>query len=418
MVRVDRPEEQAAIAGTYGVRQDDATPKRNVWRVVAVCLITVACLALVVGTYAAFLTDKDATERDFIEYWAAGQQLIHGANPYDAVAILRLQRAAGLEEQKPKITFSPPTLLLITLPLGFFSPKVGLILWLLVLVTCLILSIWLIWVLCGRPDSGLHYCGFLFAPAAACLMAGQLGIFLLLGVVVFLRLYKSHPYVAGMALLPCAWKPHLFFPFFAALLLWSVMRKEYRIFAGFFLMVVLSCAAITRLNTHVWSQYSEMMRATGVLHAFVPTLSVTLRFLIDRNAVWLQFVPEAAACVWALWYFWTRRTRWDWMDHGLLVLLVSFLCAPYAWFSDEAVLLAPVLAGVFRASETRRSLVPIGFIAGLALLEVSTVGKMASAYYLWTTPAWLAWYLFANWTRGEQRTVVIAMRKQGHISSG
>jgi len=404
MVRINKLEDQA-IAGTCDNRQVDSTPERSVWRTIAVCLITVACLALVVGMYAAFLTDKDATQRDFIEYWATGQQLIHGANPYDPVAVLHLQQAAGLEGRKPKVTFSPPILLLITLPLGVLSPKTGLILWLLVLVTCLIVSIWLIWLLCDRPENGLHYCGFLFAPAVACLMAGQLGILLLLGIAVFLRLYKLHPYLAGAALLPCAWKPHLFLPFFVVLLLWSVSRREYRILAGFSLLVLLSCAAITRLDRHVWSQYSEMMSETGVLHAFVPTLSVALRVLIDRNAAWLQFVPEAVAGLWAAWYFWTRRERWDWMDQGLLVLLVSFLCTPYGWFSDEAVLLVPVLAGVFRAPANGRSLWPIGAIAALALVEVSAVGHMASAYYLWTTPAWLGWYLYATRTRRGRREV-------------
>ena len=139
-----------------------------------------------------------------------------------------------------------------------------------------------------------------------------------------------------------------------------------------------------------------------MLHAFVPTLSVTFRFLVDRNAVWLQFLPETAACGWAIWYFCTRRTRWNWMDQGMLVLLVSAACTPYAWFSDEAVLLPAVLAGVYRALDSGRSIVPIGLIAGIALIEVCAVGRMASAFYLWTVPAWLAWYLYATWSNGNQ----------------
>ena len=33
-------------------------------------------------------------EQDFITYWTAGQQLVHGANPYDDTAILPLERLA------------------------------------------------------------------------------------------------------------------------------------------------------------------------------------------------------------------------------------------------------------------------------------------------------------------------------------
>lgn len=370
---------------------------KRVWRGIAAGCIAVACLGLVVAMFVAFLSDKDAADRDFIEYWAAGQQLVHGADPYDHAAIFALQQHAGLKEDRPKITFSPPPLLVITLPLGFVTPKTGLIFFLLIVVGGLMASIWLIWALFGRPDSGLQLCGFVFAPAAACLMAGQLGIFLLLGVTLFLYLEERLPYLAGAALLPCAWKPHLFTPFFVVLLLWCVGRKRYQSLVGLVLMLALSCATITLVDGSVWLEYSRMMKETGVLHAFVPTLSVTLRFLIAPHAVWLQFVPELAACIWAAWYFWTWRDRWSWLDHGLLVLLVGFVCTPYGWFSDEAVLLIPVLGGVFRASETGRSLVPVALIAGLALVEITLLGHMSRAYYLWTPAAWMAWYLYATW---------------------
>jgi hypothetical protein len=376
--------------------------KTSPLRVVAAACIVAACFCFVVGMFVVFLNDKSAAQRDFIEYWAAGQQLTRGANPYDATAILQLERAVGLDGDQPKVTFSPPVALFLALPLGFVSPKAGLILWLLVLVASLSASIWILWILHGRPDSGLHLCGYLFAPAVACLMAGQLGIFLLLGIVLFLYFHESWPYLAGAALLPCALKPHLFLPFSIVLLLWLVRRKAYRILAGFFAIVLACCALTLCFDIHVWSQYSQMMSTTGVLYAFVPTLSVALRFLIDRNAVWLQFLPEAAGCGWAIWYFWTRRTRWSWMDQGLLVLLVSAACTPYAWFSDEAMLLPAVLSGVYRAADSRRSLVPIGLIAGVALIEVYAVGRMASAFYLWTVPAWLGWYLYATWSKGNK----------------
>lgn len=82
--------------------------KRNPWRVLAAAAIVAAGVCFVTGVYVAGLSDKSATERDFIQYWAAGQQLVHGANPYDIAAILRIERAAGLDGNQPKVTFSPP----------------------------------------------------------------------------------------------------------------------------------------------------------------------------------------------------------------------------------------------------------------------------------------------------------------------
>jgi hypothetical protein len=372
------------------------TPKIDHGRVVAASGIVVAGFCLVACILFFGLSDKSAAKRDFIEYWAAGQQLIHGANPYDGAAILQLERSVGFEGDRPKITFSPPVAFFVALPLGFVSAKTGLILWSLALLTSLSLSIWILWILNGRPDSRYHLLGYLFAPALACQMAGQLGTFILLGVVLFLYFHRSRPFLAGTALLPCALKPHLFLPFAVVLLLWTIERKAYRILAGFAATLLASCALTLYFDSDVWSQYSRMMRETGVLNAFVPTLSMLFRFLVDRNAVWLQFLFEAGGCVWAIWYFWTRRSRWSWTDQGLLVLLVSAACTPYGWFSDEAVLLPAVLAGVYRVVNSGRSLLPLGVIGGAALIEVLAEVKLTSPFYLWTVPAWLAWYLYAS----------------------
>jgi hypothetical protein len=112
--------------------------------------------------------------------------------------------------------------------------------------------------------------------------------------------------------------------------------------------------------------------------------------------VWIQFLPEIAACCWALWYFWKRRNHWSWMEHGLLLLLVSEMCAPYGWFTDETMALPAILYGVYCAVESRRSLLPLGLIAGIALIELFVGVQIISPYYLWTTPAWLAWFLYAT----------------------
>jgi hypothetical protein len=379
--------------------------KTNFLRKLAAACIVAAGFCLVAGLYIPLLSDKNASQRDFISYWAAGQQLVHGANPYDFEAIHRLERAAGREDNEPLLVMrNPPMAFFLALPLGLVSPKTGLILWLFILLALLSVSIWILWIINGRPDNRLHLLGYVFAPAVACLMAGQFGIFLLTGVVFFLYLHQSRPFFAGAALLLCALKPHLFLPFAVALLLWVVYRRAYRALAGFTAALLASCALSFGFDAHAWSQYSHMMHAGGALTEAVPVLSVTFRFLIDRNAVWLQFLPEAAACAWALWYFWTRRSRWSWIDQGLVLLLVSAVCTPFGWVTDEAMLLPAVLAGVYRAAGSGRSLLPLGLAAGAAMVEVFAGIPITSRFYLWTTPAWLACYLYATWNRGARTT--------------
>ena len=207
-------------------------------------------------------------------------------------------------------------------------------------------------------------------------------------------------------------KPHLFLPLAIVLLLWSFHRRTYRVLAAFLVTLLASCALTLCFDVHVWSQYFRMMAATEVMQDYVPTLSATLRFLVDRNAVWIQLIPEAAACLWAIWCFWTRRDRWDWMDRGLLVLLVSVVCTPHAWFTDESVVLPAVLAGVYRAADSGRSLVPFGIVAGVAMIEVMLAIPITSGYYLWTPLAWLAWYLYATRSKsapGELRDEAVGL---------
>ncbi|HEY9125897.1 MAG TPA: glycosyltransferase 87 family protein, partial [Acidobacteriaceae bacterium] len=160
----------------------------------------IAVGALFVGAVEYLSTSSEqTTERDFIQYWVIGQQLAHGANPYDAPAIVALEHSVGLAGPEPRISLSPPVVLWPMLPLGLFGPRVGFAAWSLLLLGCLSVINWLLWRLNGRPDSLLHLVGYAFAPAIVCVMSGQLSIFLLLGIVLFLTWHESRPLLAGAA---------------------------------------------------------------------------------------------------------------------------------------------------------------------------------------------------------------------------
>jgi hypothetical protein len=337
-----------------------------------------------------------AGNRDFIAYWAAGQQLVHGANPYSRTAVLRLEHAQALEGARPLMMRNPPLAFFLAWPLGFVSEQLGMILWLLMLVAALMASVRMLWVLNGRPSDRLHLLGYLFAPALACLMAGQSGIVLLLGITLFLSFHRTRPFLAGSALLLCSIKPHLFVAFGVVLLVWALRRRTYALLAGAATAIAASCALSFGLDFHAWPQYARMMLSAGIQREFVPSLSELFRLAIDRGAVWLQFVAAAAACGWAIWYFWSRHDRWNWMEHGLLLLLVSVATAPYAWFTDEVVVLPAMLAALYRASGSGRPVWPFGFFSGIALVEVMERVPLTSAFYLWTMPAWIVWYLYAT----------------------
>ena len=374
-------------------------------------ILAAACLAVAGVALLVFIArNNDAGQRDFISYWAAGQQLAHGADPYDSAAILREEAAAGFTQAEPLIMRNPPIAFLLALPLGYVTPNHGIILWFILLLASLVVSVRMLWMLNGRPDNRLHLLGYCFAPVMGCLMLGQFGLFLLLGVTLFLSFYRSRPLLAGAALVLCALKPHLFLPFAAVLLVWALTTRAYRILAGAAIGLLAATALAFAVDRHAWAQYAFMMNHAGMKDTALFTLSKYFRLLIDRDAFWLQFVPQTAACLWALWYFVTRRARWDWLDQGLVVLLVGAMCSPYSWFTDEAMLLPAVLAGLYRADRAARSLIPFGVIAVAAIAELLTNIPVASVFYLWTTPAWLLWYLYSTGKLGVFKSHSSAQR--------
>jgi hypothetical protein len=271
------------------------------------------------------------------------------------------------------------------------------------LIAALVTSIHLLWILNGRRSGQLHMLCYCFAPALICLVAGQIGIFLLLGIVLFLWLYRLRPFLAGAALVVCLLKPHLFLLFGTVLLLWVINTRRYRILAGFGTGLLAACVFALCLDPHAWSHYARMLALQRPTEPLVPSLSRMFRYYVHRDWVWLQFLPAVVGGCSSIWYFWSRRGRWNWLEHGSLLLLVSVACAPYAWITDESVLLPAILVSLYRATDSGRSLLPFALIVAAVLLEILRGAWIITPYFVWTAPAWLGWYLYATYDSVEQR---------------
>jgi uncharacterized protein len=375
-----------------------ATQKTNLrvvteFIVVGICTLAFALTAVGIGS----VLLKGNHVCDFVSFAAAGQQLVHHANPYDADAILRMEHSVGYPDGLPVLIMrNPPSALLLVLPLGFFGPRAGAMLWSLLLIACLATSVRLLWIMHGRPRDHLHLLAYSFAPALACLLAGQTALFALLGLVLFLHMHRTRPFVAGMSLWLCALKPHLFLPFGVVLLAWVILAKSYPALMGAALALGVSTAIIFTVEPLVWMDYVHMMSTARIEREAIPCLSVMFHLSVSPNTIWLQYLPAALGCAWALTYFRRHRDDWDWMEHGSPLMLVSVVVAPYAWFTDQAILIPALLHAVYLTRS--RSFVAILGLAS-AVIEVGIlrgIPLLHSAFYLWTAPAWLAWYLYAT----------------------
>jgi len=370
--------------------------------VVAVCTATFAFTTIGIGVA---LTSKDAAgSRDFVEYWAAGQQIVHRANPYDDAAIYALERSAGFPSGVPTLIMAnPPSALFLVLPLGVLGPRAGELFWEVLLIASLVVSIQMVRTMHGSPKNLKHLLALAFAPVLSCLLSGQVSIFVLLGLVLFLKLHRSYPFAAGASLWLCMLKPHLFLPFGLVLVVWIFISRSYKVLAGTLITLGLSSAIATILNPQIWEQYLQMMGTERVDRGIIPCLSAMLRLYVPPHTLWLQCLPAAVGCFWALAYFLKHRDDWDWLEHGSLLMLVSVFVAPYTWFMDQAVLIPALLHAVY-ATRSRILIAALALMSAAIEIEIlRNVPLLHSAFYAWTTPAWLAWYLIAH--RPERKFV-------------
>ena len=261
--------------------------------------------------FAVPLSGHMAGSRDFVAYWATGQQLVHHANPYDRNAVMEMEHSAGLAASGVLMMRNPPWALPLAYPLGFLGLRMAAILWSLLLLSCLPLSVRMVRILHGSPPNRIHWLALSFTPALICLVMGQTSLFALLGLVLFLRYHSTRPYAAGLSLWLCMLKPHLFLPFAAALAAWIVVSRSYKVLAGAATSIAVTSLAAFFIDPAAWQDYWRMMRAPNIEQEFVPCLSDAIRYWINPQATWLQYLPAGLCCIWALVYYWRRRAAWD-----------------------------------------------------------------------------------------------------------
>jgi hypothetical protein len=410
--------ETAESSAPETIPAENSGTRRKILRtIVALPFVTVCGLAsgFTAGTICLlFLLPNAPCTRDYIFYWATGQQVAHHANPYDAVATTQLERSAGLPPNlNPGVMRNPPWALPLVFPLGYLSLRVGWLLWALFLLACLVVSVYLLWSIYGRPRNRRYLLGYSFGPALICVIYGQTSLFALLGLVLFLRLHRTRPFLAGTSLWLCALKPHLFLPFSVVLVAWVLVSRSYKLLAGAVVAMAASCAITFAIDPLAWIQYSQFVRSSGIEWEYIPCLSFLLRLWLSPHSIWLQYLPAALGCAWALAYFWSRRHVWDWVKNGSPLMLVSILVAPYSWIYDQGLVIPALLRGAF-LTRSRNLLIALAFLSalvGLALFRSLSHSKDLVYWTYWSAPTWLIWYLVACAHSARWDRVRSALRK-------
>jgi len=347
----------------------------------------------VLGIAMLLLTGNHASGHDIFSYWAAAKLLHTGANPYDYAGVLALQRANGIPALFDALMVrNPPLMLPIVAPLGYLSLRMASLLWSSLLIGAFAVSCWALWDRRNKFPLLL----LLFGPALFCIMTGQSAIFCLLGVTLFLRFHKSRPFIAGICLFLCVLKPHLFIPVAVVFVAWCVFERNWRVPAGLGTALLAGLAIGFGLDHHGWSQYRAMMAAEPLQSEFVSCLSVALR-TAAHGKPWVQYVPCATASIVMLVIYIRNRAQWSWSVAGPVLLAVSVVFAPYAWITDQALL----LPAVWQVVACNRSALRLAAIISAAM-AIQFLGGVSlhSPGFLWSAPTWLALYLYGMrpWT--------------------
>lgn len=389
-------------------------------------LLTAAGVALaatlLAGQFRQFLNDPAIwPPDDFVEYWAAARLTLEGRNPYDPALLLPLQQAAGRDADEAVMMWNPPWSLAVVLPLGLLSAREAQLLWLAVNLAAVGFCGDRLWLLLGgsRDRRALGWAlALAFLPTLFALQSGQVSPLLLLGAVLFLECERRGWHVpAGAATVLLAVKPHLALLVWAAILCDAIARRRGGIMAGGLAAGVAATLTPLAFNPSLLHQYLDAMAHRPPAQWLSPTFGSVLRLAFGERLFGLQFVPVAAGLAWFAWHWRTKGKAWNWAEQLPVLLLVSFVTAPYgAWPFDMVLLLPAVVQLVVLHSRGRavgratgaetvggggRACLHRAVLAGLLGVNLAcllmNLFRTGSFAFIWVSPAVLV--LFALGTR-------------------
>jgi hypothetical protein len=345
--------------------------------------------------------------RDFTEYWSAGAVNLRGGNPYDPAQLLPLQQLADPGRTDTVMMWNPPWSLAVYMPLGRLGPRWATLLWVVLQLAAVMLACDLLWRTFDGPPRRrwvAQVAGLTFVGTWWLVNFGQNTGLILLGLAGFAFYWKrDRPAAAGAFAALTALKPQLLAVFGVLLVLGVVTRKGRVAVAAGGAVLAAALGLVLLANPDVVTQYRAAVRDPGPgaipLHGWMlPTASYWIRWRIDLEQFWIQFVPCAAACLgYAAYRLWRGRT-WDWPAELPAVVWVSVLTTAYGgWIFDLPVLLVPLVAVTARAVRGGHGDALVFLALGqVTILVVSLAWVYDLHQFWWVAPAVLAVHLGAE----------------------
>ena len=358
---------------------------------------------VVVAAGAVVVRGLDWYPVDFLEFWAAGQLMLSGDNPYDQVRVLAVERELvgdGLDEAI--VFWYPPWTLPLVVPFMLMPAATAvklLILSQLALVVLAANRAWRAFAGLAADPKTILLITATFAPTLVLLRSGQITGWCLCGLAGHAAALRSgRPILAGVCAALTATKPHLLAVFGLSLLIDAVVSSSGRrvVMAGGALL--LTATAIVELanpgtvGNYITAAGQPASAEVRTLQQWpTPTVGYVLRVNVAPDRFAVQFVPLAIAAVGLVALRLRIGANWNPVAAVPWLTLVSLIAAPYGvWSYDLILLLVPIVgtAGrLVRSDPVPRSTVRVvvGLYAvlnlGFVAYWLSGLGEVGMAFY-------------------------------------
>jgi hypothetical protein len=357
---------------------------------VALALALICCALLAAVTVRLFLPPYPLW--DFSGYWSAARLFLERQDPYSSAALLALERSLGWQSRGPLVMLCPPWSLPFLAPLAKLSYAHARLLWVAITLTLDAFSAVGLWNFFGgnRRQAWIAGAVFLaFVPLGSAEGLGQITPLILALLTAFLLLVKSQRwFLAGLTLIGFGIKPQLLWLVAAAILLWALEERRFRLILGGAVSVALFWG-----GAFVWNRGIAGYPGSAYAAAIETSCGIggLLRELVPGAHPWLQYVPCVFGAAWFGWYWLRHRRGWNWQEDLPLLLLVSLASAPYCWFHDFTLALPAFVAlAVHRA--WRLPLVIGAWLLLQVVILTPNNKPLASAL----SALWIVFWLFAN----------------------
>ena len=343
---------------------------------------------------------------DYIAYWSAARLAITGGNPYNTYDMLKIEEEigwptnsgqSGLPDDYAHMMFNPPWTIFFILPFGLVDYLTSRAIFYFLCVGIIFFSVDRFWKTLGGRITHIWIVlllVFTFPATVSLIDLGNIAIFPLLGIVLFILLIKKDKYFwAGTTLSLMLIKPQNIYLFLVALVVWVLVEKRWMVLLGAFISLAISTGITLIFIPSVFKDYLELMSMGRTDPWLNATIGSFIRLRFGYDLVWLIYLPIIPGLIWFFLYWVSHHNNWNWDKAMPYLLLISAVTSPWGWLLDITLSIPAIIYITFRLiygwkqikSAQHRSILVLLFIYAI-VTEVMTFQRgmlFPYAHNLW-----------------------------------